>query len=75
MVRGRGGRELRLALFAVGEDTPYVAVELSLATGGPPLEVVDLEQEAVLQAVAALGRLALEQQGAHHQPAGSTEDA
>ena len=73
MVRARGGRELRLALVAVGEDKPYVAVELSLAAGAPLLEVADLEQEAVLQAAAALHRLALEQREVRDQPTGSTD--
>jgi hypothetical protein len=74
VVRGRGGRELRLALVAVGKDAPYVAVELSLVAGAPTLEVVDLEHEAVLQAATALRQLAMEQRGAHDPSTGPTEE-
>jgi hypothetical protein len=68
VIPGRGGRELRLVLLALGDGPPHVAVEVVMAAGGPPLEVVDLEREAVGEAGRAFVRLAEElSAGGHFQ--------
>ena len=51
-----------MAMTAVGDGMPCVTVEVLLAEGGPPLEVVQLDPVALLQAAAALRRLAVESQ-------------
>ena len=60
VVPGRDGRELRFVLSAVGDDPLQVAVDVTLAPGEPPLEVVELDPAQVLQAAAILRQLALE---------------
>ena len=60
VVPAQESRELRLALYAVGDEVPRVTVEVMLAEGEPSLEVVELEPAEVLQLAAILRQLAVE---------------
>jgi len=62
-----GGRELRFVLTAVGDGPLRVTVEVLLAEGEPPLEVVDLQPAEVLQAAAVLRGLVVDSEHAVEQ--------
>jgi hypothetical protein len=62
VVPAQEGRELRLELYAMGDEPPKVSVEVFLVEGEPSLDVVELDAVQALQLAATLRQFAVESQ-------------